>query len=484
MARIHLRTGNPARAVELYLRAAAQCEAAGLPAEEATQQVHAAEAYLALNDPPAAVTCASRARELYQAAGDRQAAALALVPAAKAALDEDDLTAANERMAACAIELEAAGEWEEACRALDAHAVTLAARGHHGHAAACETRLVEIVRRRGRRREPADEWYRIGQRRRARGDTDGARMAFELAGREYESLGHHDGAASVRYNLGVLAYTEGEPERALEAFAAAAEAFAGLRAPSKEAMALVMGASCLTALDRADDALADLDRASDLAAAEGDLDALFTATLGRAAAHVRLGEPQQARDRLSSALRLAAADPLKQAVTHDRLAALAAREGDLRTQVTALESALKCFRTTGHAHLTALASIKLALALESSGELRQARAHLESGLSTLTPPPPSPHAAPPPHPRRHPTRAPTPNAARPRPPPRPRLRPPLPPRQSLRPPPRLRPRPPLQLGPCLWPRQAVRARVRFRLQPRQAVRVRLRQALRPPVRLR
>ncbi|NJP95388.1 CHAT domain-containing protein [Nonomuraea sp. FMUSA5-5] len=396
MARIHLHTGNPEGAVELYLRAAAQCEAAGLPAEEAAQQVHAAEAYLALNDPQAAVTCASRARELYRAAGDRRAAALALVPAAKAAIDEDDLTAANERMAACAIELEAAGEWEEACRALDQHAVTLATRGHHGHAAACETRLVEIVRRRGRRREPADEWYRIGQRRRTRGDTDGARMAFELAGREYESLGHHDGAASVRYNLGVLAYTEGEPERALEAFAAAAEAFAGLRAPSKEAMALVMGASCLTALDRADDALADLDRASDLAAAEGDLDALFTATLGRAAAHVRLGEPRQARDRLSSALGLAAADPLKQAVTHDRLAALAAREGDVRTQVTALESALTCFRTSGHAHLTALAAIKLGLALESSGELRQARAHLESGLSTLTPPPaPTPITTPP-----------------------------------------------------------------------------------------
>ncbi|MEV0826169.1 CHAT domain-containing protein [Nonomuraea rubra] len=383
LGRVHLRAGDPARAAEHHLRAAALCEAAGLPAEEAAQQGHAAEAYLALWDPDSAVACAARARELHQQAGDRRAAALALVPAARAAVDQDDLTAANERMAACAIELEAAGEWEQACGALDAHAVTLAERGHHGHAAACETRLVEIVRRRGQRREPADEWYRIGRRRRSRGDTGGAGMAFELAGREYEAIGHHDGAASVRYNLGVLAYAEGEQEAALEAFGAAAEAFERLRAPAKEAVALVMRASCLTALDRVEDALADLDRASDLAAAEGDLDALFTATLGRAAADVRLGEPREAEERLYSALGLAAGDALKEAVVRDRLAALAARDGDLRAQAEALEAALDGFRASGQDRLTALASLKLGLVLEARGEFRRARARLEEGLAGL-----------------------------------------------------------------------------------------------------
>ncbi|MFB4271731.1 CHAT domain-containing protein [Nonomuraea sp. GTA35] len=383
MGLLHLRAGDPARAVEHHLRAAALCEAAGLPAEEAAQQGHAAQAYLALGDPDSAVACAARARELHQHAGDRRAAALALVPAARAAVDLDDLTAANERMAACAIELEAAGEWQEACGTLDAHAVALAERGHHGQAAACETRLVEIVRRRGQRREPADEWYRIGERRRARGDTGGARMAFELAGREYESIGHHDGAASVRYNLGVLAYAEGEPGPALEAFEAAAEAFGRLRVPAKEAVALVMGASCLTALDRVEDALADLDRASELAAAEGDLDALFTAALGRAAADVRLGEPQEAEQRLYSALGLAAGDALKEAVVRDRLAALAARDGDLRAQAEALEAALEGFRAGDQDRLTALAALKLGLVLESLGEFRRAREHLEEGLAGL-----------------------------------------------------------------------------------------------------
>ncbi|MGW3345549.1 CHAT domain-containing protein [Nonomuraea rubra] len=383
LGRVHLRAGDPTRAAEHHLRAAALCEAAGLPAEEAAQQGHAAEAYLALRDPDSAVACAARARELHQQAGDRRAAALALVPAAKAAVDQDDLTAANERMAACAIELEAAGEWEQACGTLDAHAVTLAERGHHGHAAACETRLVEIVRRRGQRREPADEWYRIGRRRRSRGDTGGAGMAFELAGREYEAIGHHDGAASVRYNLGVLAYAEGEQEAALEAFEAAAKAFERLRAPAKEAVALVMRASCLTALDRVEDALADLDRASDLAAAEGDLDALFTATLGRAAADVRLGEPREAEERLYSALGLAASDALKEAVVRDRLAALAARDGDLRAQAEALEAALDGFRASGQDRLTALASLKLGLVLEARGEFRRARARLEEGLAGL-----------------------------------------------------------------------------------------------------
>nr|WP_311132023.1 CHAT domain-containing tetratricopeptide repeat protein [Nonomuraea gerenzanensis] len=380
---LHLRGGHPAQAVEHHLRAVALCEAAGLPTEEAAQRQHAAEAYSALDDPLSAVACAARARELYQAHGDRRAAALALVPAARAAVHQDDLTAANERMAACAIELEAAGEWEEACRALDAYAVTLAERGHHGHAAAAETRLVEIVRRRGQRREPADEWYRLGQRRRARGDTGGARVAFELAGRDYEAIAHHDGAASVRYNLGVLAYAGGEPERALEAFEAAVEAFARLRAPGKEAVALVMRAACLIALNLPDDALSDLDRAADLAAAEGDLDALFTATLGRAAADARLGEPQDAAERLYAALGLASGDPLKEAVVRDRLAALAARDGDLRAQAEALEASLEGFRASGQERLTALASIKLGLALEARGEFRRARQHLESGLAGL-----------------------------------------------------------------------------------------------------
>ncbi|MCF6473068.1 tetratricopeptide repeat protein [Nonomuraea sp. MG754425] len=135
MGLVHLRIGDPARAVERHLRAAALCEAAGLPVEEAAHQGDAAEACLAMGDPAAAVACAVRARELHLESGDVRAAALALVPAARAAVDQDDLTAAGERMAACAIELEAAGEWEEACRTLDAHAVTLAGRGHHGRRA-------------------------------------------------------------------------------------------------------------------------------------------------------------------------------------------------------------------------------------------------------------------------------------------------------------------------------------------------------------
>ncbi|MEV4174357.1 CHAT domain-containing protein [Nonomuraea sp. NPDC049709] len=383
MGLVHLRAGDPARAVEHHLRAIALCEAAGLAADEAAHQAHAAEAYLAAGDPTAAVTCAARARDLHLELGQTRAAALALVHAATAAVNQDDLTAAGERIAACAIELEAAGAWEDACRALDAHAVLLTRRGHPGQAAACETRLVEIVRRRGRRREPADEWYRIAQRRRGHGDTGGARIAFELARREYEALGHHDGAASVRYNLGALAYAEGDPERALEELGAAGETFAGLRAQAKEAMALTMRATCLTALGRVDDALADLDRALELAAGQGDLEALLTATLGRAAVDVELGELQEAEERLYSALGLAAGDVLKEAVVRDRLAALAGRTRDLGARAEALEAALAGFRDAGQDRLAALASIKLGFTLEARGEFRRARAALEEGLAGL-----------------------------------------------------------------------------------------------------
>ncbi|MEV1176675.1 CHAT domain-containing protein [Nonomuraea sp. NPDC049784] len=385
MGLVLLQAGDPARALEHHQLAIALCESAGLAVEEAAQQGHAAEACLAAGDPVGAVACAARARELYVELGEAQPAALVLVPAARAALDQDDLTAAGELIAACAIELEAAGAWEEACRTLDAQAVLLAGRGHPGQAAACETRLVEIVRRRGERREPADEWYRIARRRRARGDADGARMAFQLAEREYEVLGHYDGAASVRYNMAVLAYGEGETERALEEFGAAGQAFARLRASAKEASALTMRATCLTVLDRFDDALADLERALELATAEGDPETQLTATLGLAALDVRLGSWQEAGERLNTALGLAAGDPLKEAVVRDRLAALAARTGDLEAQAEALELAVAGFRVSGRPGLAALTSIKLGFALEERGEFRRARAALEDGLTGLDP---------------------------------------------------------------------------------------------------
>ncbi|GAA1765980.1 CHAT domain-containing protein [Nonomuraea bangladeshensis] len=380
-----LRAGDPEGAVEQHLRAIALCAGAGLSAGEAAHQLRAAEAYLAAADPAAALACAARARELYLALGEPREAALVLVPAARAAVDQGDLTAAGERIAACAIELEAAGAWEDACRALDAHAVLLSVRGHHERAAACEARLVEVVRRRGSRREPADEWYRIAQRRRATGDPAAARAAFELAEQEYQAIGHLDGSAAVRYNLGALAYGQGEAGRALEEFGAAAEAFARLRAPGKEATALTMRAAALSALDLPEDAATELDRALDLAAADGDLGALFLATLHRAVLDERLGEFLAAGERLRAALGLAAADPLKEAVVRDRLASLAARLGDLPAQIDALEQAVTGFRTAAQPRLAALASLRLGFALEERGEHRRARTALESGLTALTP---------------------------------------------------------------------------------------------------
>ncbi|MEU6714663.1 CHAT domain-containing protein [Nonomuraea sp. NPDC046802] len=396
MGVIHLKTGDPARAVEHHLRAIALCERAGLAAEEAAAQGQAAEAYLAVGDPAGAVACAVRARELHGTLGQSQEAAAALAYAARAAVDQGDLTASAERIAACAIELEAAGAWEAACRALDAHTVLLAGRGHRTQAAACETRLVEIVRRRGERREPADEWFRIARRYRERGDTRGARAAFELAEREYEAISDHDGAGIVRHNLGVLAYTGGSAEAALEEFGAAAETFLRLREPAKEAAALTMRATCLTGLGRHDDALADLERAAELAAAAGDLEALLTATLGRAALDVALGEPQEALERLYTALELAGGDPLKEAVVCDRLAGLAARTGDQTARVEALERAVTGFRAARQDRLAALAAVKLGFALEECGEFGRARAALEQGLAGLEPGGGSPGAAVPP----------------------------------------------------------------------------------------
>ncbi|MGP3965889.1 hypothetical protein ACTWPT_59110, partial [Nonomuraea sp. 3N208] len=332
------------------------------------------------------MACAVRAREVYLTLGEPKPAATVLIPAARAAVDQGDLTAAVQRITACALELEAAGAWEDACRALDAHAVLLAGRGHRPQAAACEARVVEIVRRRGERREPADEWYRIAQRRRATGDAAGARTAFELAEREYDAISHHDGTASVRYHLGVLAYMEGDAGLALEEFGAAGETFARLRAPGKEAAALTMRASCLAGLDREDDALLELERALELAAAAGDVDALFAATLHRAVLDLRRDAFQEAGERLHAALGLAVADPLKEGVVRDRLAALAARTGDPRAEAEALHLAVTAFHAAAQHRLAALASIKLGFALEERGEHRRARRALEAGLTGLATP--------------------------------------------------------------------------------------------------
>ena len=140
------------------------------------------------------------------------------------------LPTAAELITTCAAELEALGAWDDACQALDSHARLLYRLGHAEHAAACETSIVDIVRRHGQRRDPADEWLHIARRRHARGDLPAARRAFELAERAYNTIGDADGLAGVRYDLGVLGYGDNALEQAAQDFATAAEAYARLRA--------------------------------------------------------------------------------------------------------------------------------------------------------------------------------------------------------------------------------------------------------------
>ncbi|MEU4575095.1 CHAT domain-containing tetratricopeptide repeat protein [Nonomuraea sp. NPDC023979] len=273
---------DPARAAALHLRAADLCRQAGLAEAEASQQEQAAAAHLAAGDPEAALERSSRARELYLALGESVRAARVLIVSARCGAELGHLPAAAEVITTCAAELETHGSWDDACQALDAHARLLHALGHAGHAAACETAIVEIVRRRGNRRDPADEWYRIARRRRARGDLPAARQAFERAERAYNAIGHQDGLAAVRHQLGTLAYAEGDPDQAAQDLATAADAYARLGAPSREAAARTLRGACLGDLNRPDDARTELARAFELAASEGDLEALFSATLAQA----------------------------------------------------------------------------------------------------------------------------------------------------------------------------------------------------------
>uniref|UniRef100_UPI00066E5723 hypothetical protein n=1 Tax=Nonomuraea sp. SBT364 TaxID=1580530 RepID=UPI00066E5723 len=282
IGRCHEGLGDRAEALRSFERSAAAYRELGDLLGEAAQQERAAAALLAGGDQEAALERASRARELYLALGETERAARVLIGSARCGAELGHLPAAAEMITTCAAELEAAGSWDDACQALDAHATLLYALGHADHAAACETAIVEIVRRRGRRREPADEWYHIARRRRARGDLPGARHAFERAERAYNTIGHDDGIAAVRYALGTLAYADGAPDRAAQDLAAAADAYARLGSPSREAAARTLLGACLGDLDRPDDARTELARAFDLAASEGDLEALFSVTLARA----------------------------------------------------------------------------------------------------------------------------------------------------------------------------------------------------------
>ncbi|MFD2350878.1 hypothetical protein ACFSTC_18420 [Nonomuraea ferruginea] len=185
--------GEPRRAAACYRRAAELCREAGLHADEATYQERAAAAYLDAGDRAEALERAGRARELHLTRGDAERAARALIPGARAGAELGHLPAAAELISTCASELEAIGKWDDACQALDGHAVLLYELGHADHAAACEAAIVDVVRRRGQRREAADEWYHIARRRLSRADVPGARRAFERAERAYNQLGHRDG---------------------------------------------------------------------------------------------------------------------------------------------------------------------------------------------------------------------------------------------------------------------------------------------------
>ncbi|MEV4837952.1 CHAT domain-containing protein [Nonomuraea sp. NPDC049486] len=309
--------GEPRRAAACYRRAAELCREAGLHADEATYQERAAAAYLDAGDRAEALERAGRARELHLTRGDAERAARALIPGARAGAELGHLPAAAELISTCASELEAIGKWDDACQALDGHAVLLYELGHADHAAACEAAIVDVVRRRGQRREAADEWYHIARRRLSRADVPGARRAFERAERAYNQLGHRDGVAAVRYHLGVIGFTGAGMEQATQDFGTAAEAFA---APERVAAARTMRAACLVELGRCDEASAELDLAMRPAVAEGDIGALFSIALVRATADLRTGHPDEALDRLRAALGLAAGDPLREAVVHERLA--------------------------------------------------------------------------------------------------------------------------------------------------------------------
>ncbi|TXK39885.1 tetratricopeptide repeat protein [Nonomuraea sp. C10] len=311
------RAGEPRRAAACYRRAAELCREAGLHADEATYQERAAAAYLDAGDRAEALERAGRARELHLTRGDAERAARALIPGARAGAELGHLPAAAELISTCASELEAIGKWDDACQALDGHAVLLYELGHADHAAACEAAIVDVVRRRGQRREAADEWYHIARRRLSRADVPGARRAFERAERAYNQLGHRDGVAAVRYHLGVIGFTGAGMEQATQDFGTAAEAFA---APERVAAARTMRAACLVELGRCDEASAELDLAMRPAVAEGDIGALFSIALVRATADLRTGHPDDALDRLRAALGLGAGDPLREAVVHERLA--------------------------------------------------------------------------------------------------------------------------------------------------------------------
>ncbi len=382
------RAGDPRRAAELHLRAATLCAQAGLASAEASHRGDAAAAYLAAGDPTAAQDCADRARELHQALGHAEQAAAVLIGSARACAELGRLPAAAELITTCAAELEALGVWDDACQALDSHARLLYTLGHPDHAAACETSIVDIVRRHGQRRDPADEWRHIARRRHARGDLPAARRAFELAERAYNTIEDADGLAAVRYDLGVLGYGDDAEEQAAQDFATAAEAYARLGAGVKESAARTLRGACLMELNRFDAAAAELGRALGLAAGARDLTALYSVTLAQAELAMTAGRLSEAEARLLAAHGLAAADPVREAIVRERMAQLTPPAGDpevlrLVGDPETLRVAGASFRDHGRPHLAALTCLRLGFAFEARGELPRARAALEEGLAIL-----------------------------------------------------------------------------------------------------
>lgn len=375
--------GDHCPAIERYRTSIEVCRSECLPDLEAHAQLSCGIAYRTIQDAATALVCLERALVLFETLADTVGVADATIALAEIRIESDDLDEAASQVEHGARICLSADDWQTTGRILAQHINALIAGGHGPTAAAHETQLLDLLRRHGAPREPADFAYSIAQRHRDAGDAPGALQAFHAARAEYLGISDMDGVASADQNIGTLHASSGNPDLALAAFRDAAEQFARLGSSAKAAGSHAAAAAILAMSDRLDEAASELNEAERFAAMASDTAPMFAVTIARAKLELVRGRSDAAAGCLARAQQLASGEPLPEALVYEERARLAQHNGDLTAEIEALDLAVEFFRDGGAPQLAAAVLVRLGLALERRGDASRARDALEEGTDQL-----------------------------------------------------------------------------------------------------
>ena len=331
--------------------------------------------------PAAALPDLERAATLFHQLGDVSQEGQAHVARARALGALDRAREGVDVIEAALRDLVKAKRWPDVADAADDAVQLLVALNDAKGALDKKALSVQAVQQFGKPREWVLEVFKMGRLARALGDTEEAVRCFEMARQGFTALHDPDGAANADYDIGITHLAADHVDAARTAFQAAADAWAPLD-PAKHATALGMVAQAMA-------------KGGAGAEAERILREVAPQQTGVASVstHVRLahiareaGRLNEASEHLAAAARAcpensaAAAGILLEQARVDRL------QGKTADYIRALEQALAVLQQFEASDAVAAIASELALHFEERGDLRRARALLDTAIERIAAP--------------------------------------------------------------------------------------------------